>query len=133
MIFVYRGKAAASAVFRVTQRVYLRQLQGSHDSSEAEHVAHGALELGGDLDDFVQQGGPLLCCPGAAQHVHGQHGGHGLEPAGGKNLAHVTAEAPNLQQNPQMRCAKRGKQGCPRYFWCCTLYSNKTLAKASRG
>lgn len=62
--------------------VYLRQLQGSHDSSEAEHVAHGALELGSDLDDFVQQTGPLLGRPSAAQHVHGQHGGHGLEPAG---------------------------------------------------
>lgn len=115
------------------QRAYLRQLQGSHDSSEAKHVAHGALELGGDLDDFVQQGGPLLRRPGAAQHVHGQHGGHGLEPAGGKSLARVTAEAPNLRQNPQMRCDKRGKQGCPRYFWCYTRHLNKTLAKASRG
>lgn len=46
--------------------VYLRQLQGPHYSSEAEHVAHGALELGGDLDDFVQQTGPLLGRPGAA-------------------------------------------------------------------
>lgn len=112
---MYRGKAAASArhtaVFRVTQRVYLRQLQRSHDSSEAEHVAHGALELGGDLDDFVQQGGPLLRRPGAAQHVHGQHGGHGLEPAGGKSLAHVTAEAAKQRQNSQMCCDKSGKQG----------------------
>lgn len=64
--------------------VYLRQLQGPHDSSETEHVAHGALELGGDLDDFVQQTGPLLGRPGAAQHIHSQHGRHGLEPAGGR-------------------------------------------------
>lgn len=64
--------------------VYLRQLQGSHDSSEAEHVAHGALELSGDLDDFMQQAGPLLGRPRAAQHIHSQHGRHGLEPKGGR-------------------------------------------------
>ena len=81
--------------------VYLRQLQGPHYSGEAEHVSHGALELGGDLDDFMEQTGPLLGRPGAAQHIHGQHDRHGLKPAGAwrvgggvncncKGLSHIT-------------------------------------------
>lgn len=78
---------------------HLRQLQRPHDGSEAKHVAHGALELGGDLDDLVQQRGPLLGRAGAAQHVHGQHGGHGLEPGGRtpwfQRLALVTTQAAN--------------------------------------
>lgn len=65
-------------------RVHLRQLQGSHDGSEAEHVSHGALELSCDLDDFVKQACSLLIGPRAAQHVHGQHDRHGLKPAGAR-------------------------------------------------
>lgn len=61
---------------------YLRQLQRSHDGRKTKHVAHGALELGRDLDHFVQQAGPLLGRPSASQHIHSQRGRHGLEPAG---------------------------------------------------
>lgn len=63
-------------------RVYLRQLQGSHDSSEAKHIAHCALELSSDLDDFMKQAGSFFGRPRAAQHVHSQHDRHGLKPAG---------------------------------------------------
>lgn len=62
---------------------YLRHFQGAHDSSEAEHVAHGAPQLGRQLDGLVQQRGALLGGARAAQDVHGQHDGHGVEPVGG--------------------------------------------------
>lgn len=61
---------------------HLRQLQGSHDSSEAEQVAHGGLQLSGDLDDFMKQSGPSFSRPRAAKQVHCKHDGHGLKPAG---------------------------------------------------
>lgn len=69
----------------VTAFAHLRQLQSPHDGGKAEHVAHGALELGGDLDDLVQQHRSLLDGAGAAQQVHGQHGGHSLKPEGYRN------------------------------------------------
>jgi len=59
---------------------HLGQLQRPHDGGEAEHVPRGGLELGSDLDELVQQAGALLGGAGAAQKLHGQHGGHGVEP-----------------------------------------------------
>lgn len=36
----------------------------------------------------MQEAGPFLSRPSAAQHVHGQHGRHGLEPAGGWGMGY---------------------------------------------
>lgn len=60
--------------------VYLWQLQGSHHSSKAKHVAQGALQLRCQLDGLVEQGRPLLCASCAAQQVHCHHDRHGVEP-----------------------------------------------------
>lgn len=61
---------------------HLRQLQRSHDGSEAEQVAQGGLQFRGDLDDFMKQSSPLLSRTRAAQQVDRKHSGHGLKPAG---------------------------------------------------
>lgn len=61
---------------------YLGHIQGAHDCSEAEHVSHGPPKLGRQLDGLVQKSCPLLSGARAAQDVHGQHDGHGVEPVG---------------------------------------------------
>lgn len=59
---------------------YLGHIQGTHDRSKAEHVAHGPSKLGCQLDGLVQERCPLLSRARAAQDVHGQHDRHGVEP-----------------------------------------------------
>lgn len=59
---------------------YLGQRQGPHDSREAEHVAHAALQLCSDLDGFMEQSSPLLCAPRTSQNKQCQHHRHGLVP-----------------------------------------------------
>ena len=61
---------------------YLGHIQGTHNRSEAEHVAHGPSKLSCQLDGLVQERCPLLSGARAAQDVHGQHDGHGVEPVG---------------------------------------------------
>lgn len=60
--------------------LYLSHIQGAHDRSEAEHVAHGPPKFRRQLDGLVQKRCPLLGGARAAQDVHGQHDGHGVEP-----------------------------------------------------
>lgn len=59
---------------------HLRQLQGSHDRSESEHVAHVALEFSSQLDGFMQEGGSLLCAARTTQQIHRHHYRHGVKP-----------------------------------------------------
>lgn len=60
----------------------LRELQRSHDGGESEHISHGALELGCQLDGLIEQNSSFLRTARAAQQVHRHHYGHGVEPAG---------------------------------------------------
>lgn len=69
---------------------YLCHFQGAHYSSKTEHVPHGALQLGSQLDGFVEQGCPLLCAACAAQDVHSDHDGHSVKPARGKTQSRVS-------------------------------------------
>ena len=48
---------------------YLGHIQGTHDRSKAEHVAHGPSKLGGQLDGLVQERCPLLSGARAAQEA----------------------------------------------------------------
>lgn len=59
---------------------YLGHIQGTHDRSKAEHVAHGPGEARLPAGWSCAGALPAPQQSRAAQDVHGQHDRHGVEP-----------------------------------------------------
>lgn len=82
----------------------LWQLQGSHHSRKAKHVAQVALQLRRQLDGLVEQGRPLLCAPCTAEQVHCHHDRHGVEPERRRRGDSIKLSEWESMQSDRARC-----------------------------